>query len=131
MIINIRPDQPSEKSFGIVFSIVFFLIGVYLFLKGSRIYVLVFYFSILFIFLAYVAPKFLSYPNWLWFKFGLILGVVVSPVIIGFVYFSTVVPIGLIMKLIGKDLLNQKLDKKSKTYWQTKEAPTSTMQDQF
>jgi len=125
------PQAPTEKSFGIVFSILFLIIALYPLISSHSIHAWSLALSALFLALAYVAPKTLTIPNELWYKFGLLLGSIVAPIVMALVYFTTVVPIGLIMRLIGKDLLKQKLDENSKTYWQTKEAPTSTMQDQF
>ena len=78
-----------------------------------------------------MAPKILSVPNKLWFKLGLALGGVVAPVLMALVYFTTVVPIGLIMRLMGKDLLRQKLNKNAKSYWIERNAPMGSMRDQF
>ena len=81
--------------------------------------------------LSYLAPKKLSVPNKLWFKLGLALGAVVAPVIMALVYFTTVVPIGLIMRLMGKDMLRQKLDKNIKSYWINRDQPMRPMKNQF
>ena len=81
--------------------------------------------------LAYLAPKVLSVPNKLWFKLGIGVGSIFAPVVMAVIYFSTVVPIGLIMKLIGKDLLRQKLDKNAKSYWIERNEPMGSMKDQF
>jgi hypothetical protein len=125
------PKISTEKSFGIVFSILFMIIALYPLTNNNPIHAWSLVMSALFLTLAYIAPKTLTIPNKLWYKFGLLLGSIVAPIVMALVYFTTVVPIGLIMRLIGKDLLKQKLDKSSKTYWQTKEPATSTMQDQF
>ena len=61
----------------------------------------------------------------------MVLGAVVAPVVMALVYFTTVVPIGLIMRLIGKDLLRQKLDKNTKSYWIERNEPMGSMKDQF
>ena len=125
------PPLPTEKSFGIVFSILFIFISIYPLTNSSPIHTWTLLISVLLLILAYVAPKTLTIPNRLWYRFGLLLGSIIAPFVIALVYFTTVVPIGLIMRIICKDLLNQKLDKTSKTYWQTKAPVTSTMQDQF
>jgi hypothetical protein len=85
----------------------------------------------IFFLLAYVAPKVLAIPNRLWFKLGLALGAVIAPVVMALIYFITVVPIGLIMRLMGKDMLRQKIDKNAKSYWILREQPTGSMRDQF
>jgi hypothetical protein len=125
------PTRPTEKSFGIVFSILFLIIAIYPLTSNHPIHVWSLVLSTLFLILAYIAPKSLTIPNKLWFKFGLLLGSIVAPIVMALVFFTSVVPIGLIMRFIGKDLLKQKIDKNCKTYWQTKEPSASTMQDQF
>ncbi len=87
--------------------------------------------ALIFFALAYIAPKVLSAPNKLWFKLGIALGAFVAPIVMVFVYFTTVVPIGLVMRLMGKDLLRQKLDKNAKSYWIERSQPVGSMKDQF
>ena len=124
-------EQSSEKSFGIVFSIVFLIVSLYPLtnFKGISIWALII--SIIFLLLAFIAPKVLSLPNKLWFKFGLLLGSIVAPIVMAFVYFVTVLPTGLIMRLLGKDLLKQKLDKNAKSYWVKRSEPMGSMKNQF
>ena len=123
--------QPSEKSFGIVFSIVFLIVALYPLInsEGLRIWALVA--SIIFFFLAFIAPKVLVFPNKLWFKFGLLLGSIVAPIVMAIVYFVTVLPTGLIMRILGKDLLKQKPDKNAKSYWIERSEPMGSMKNQF
>jgi len=128
---HIAIEQSSEKSFGIVFSIVFLIVALYPLInsEGLRIWALVA--SIIFFFLAFIAPKVLVFPNKIWFKFGLLLGSIVAPIVMAFVYFFTVLPTGLIMRLLGKDLLKQKLDKNAKSYWIERKEPMGSMKNQF
>ena len=128
---HIAIEQSSTKSFGIVFSIVFLIVAIYPLInsEGLRIWALVA--SIIFFFLAFIAPKVLVFPNKLWFKFGLLLGSIVAPIVMAFVYFVTVLPTGLIMRLLGKDLLKQKLDKNAKSYWVKRSEPMGSMKNQF
>jgi hypothetical protein len=127
----IPTEKSSEKSFGVVFSIVFFIVALYPLInsEGLRIWALVV--SATFLLLAYVAPKILSLPNKLWFKFGLLIGSIVTPIVMTLVYFVTVLPTGLIMCLLGKDLLKQKLDKNAKSYWIERKEPMGSMKNQF
>ena len=127
----IQTEQSSEKSFGIVFSIVFLIVALYPLInsEGLRIWALVV--SIIFFLLAFLAPKILVLPNKLWFKFGLLIGSIVAPIVMAFVYFVTVLPTGLIMRLLGKDLLKQKLDKNAKSYWVKRSEPMGSMKNQF
>ena len=128
---HVSTEQSSEKSFGVVFSIVFLIVALYPLInsEGLRIWALVI--SIIFFFLAFIAPKVLVFPNKLWFKFGLLLGAIVAPIVMAFVYFVTVLPTGLIMRLLGKDLLKQKLDKNAKSYWIERKERMGSMKNQF
>jgi hypothetical protein len=124
-------NTSTEKSFGIVFSIVFLIVSLYPLINSEsfRIWALVVSFS--FVSLAFLAPKILSIPNKLWFKFGILLGSIIAPIVMALVYFSTVLPTGLIMRLLGKDLLEQKLDKNAKSYWIERSEPMGSMKNQF
>ena len=128
---HVSTEQSSEKSFGVVFSIVFSIVALYPLVnsEGLRMWALVV--SIIFFLLAFIAPQVLSLPNKLWFKFGLLIGSIVAPIVMAFVYFVTVLPTGLIMRLLGKDLLKQKLDKNAKSYWIERKEPMGSMKNQF
>jgi len=121
----------SEKSFGIVFSIFFFLVAIYPLLHQGDVHIWAILISIGLLFLAYVYPNLLRAPNRLWFKFGVFLGAIVAPVVMFLVYVVTVVPIGFIMKLFGIDIINKKIDPTKQSYWQDKKTSPSTMKDQF
>ena len=121
----------SNKSFGIVFSIVFLLIAIYPLInsEGLRVWSLII--AIIFLFLGLINSKILTPLNKLWFKFGILLGKIVSPIIMGVIFFLVVTPIGLLMRLFGKDVLNLKLNKKESSYWVEKVGPKSKMKNQF
>ena len=121
----------SEKGFGIVFAVVFSVIGLYPVLNGESVKLWPLGIAIILILIAYLAPKILSVPNRLWFKLGMILGAVIAPVVMALVYFLAVTPTGLIARLMGKDLLRQKLDKNAKSYWIEREQSERSMKDQF
>lgn len=127
----IELESGSEKSFGIIFAVVFLLISLYLLEENKGLHLWPLIISLIFFLLAYLAPKVLSVPNKLWFKLGIGVGSIFAPFVMAVIYFSTVVPIGLIMKLIGKDLLRQKLDKNAKSYWIERNEPMGSMKDQF
>ena len=128
---DVSSEQSSEKSFGIVFSIVFLIVALYPLInsEGLRVWALVV--SIIFFLLGFLAPKILVLPNKLWFKFGLLIGSIVAPIFMAFVYYVTVLPTGLIMRLLGKDLLKQKLDKNAKSYWIERSEPMGSMKNQY
>ena len=123
--------QSSEKSFGVVFSIVFLIVSSYPLINSESLRIWALVVSIIFFLLAFLTPKILVLPNKLWFKLGLLLGSIVAPIFMAFVYFVTVLPTGLIMRLLGKDLLKQKLDKNTKSYWVKRSEPMGSMKNQF
>ena len=86
--------------------------------------------SIIFLVLGLLNSKILTPLNKLWFKFGIILGEIISPLIMGIIFFLVVTPIGLLMRIFGKDVLNLKYNK-NQTYWIEKNGPKSKMKDQF
>jgi len=120
----------SNRSFGIVFSIVFLLIAIYPIINNedTRLWSLII--SFIFLVLGIINSKLLTPLNKLWFKFGLLLGRIVSPVIMGVIFFLVVTPTGFIVRIFGKDLLNLKLNK-DKSYWIEKSGPKSKMKNQF
>ena len=120
----------SNRSFGIVFFIVFLLIAVYPLLKGNDLRIWSLIISFIFLTLGLINSKILKPLNKLWFKFGLLLGKFISPLIMGIIFFVVVTPIGTIMRLLKKDLLNLKYNKKE-TYWIDKSGPKSKMKNQF
>ena len=120
----------SNRSFGIVFFIVFFIISLFPLLKGNDIRIWSLLVSLIFLVLGLINSNILSPLNKLWFKFGLLLGNFISPIVMGLVFFLVVTPTSLFMRLIGKDLLN--LNKKNvKSYWIDKTGPKSKMKNQF
>jgi len=120
----------SNRSFGIVFFIVFLLIALYPLLKANDLRTWSLVISFIFLILGLTNSKILTPLNRLWFKFGLLLGRFISPIIMGIIFFLVVTPIGIIMRLLKKDLLNLKYNKK-KTYWIDKSGPKSKMKNQF
>ena len=120
----------SNRSFGIVFFIVFLLIATYPLLKGNDVRFWSLLISFGFLILGLMNSKILSPLNKLWFKFGLILGKIISPLIMGIIFFVVVTPIGIVMRVLKKDLLNLKYNQKE-TYWIEKTGPKSKMKNQF
>ena len=120
----------SNKSFGIVFFIVFLIISIYPMLNSENIRIWSLIISFIFLVLGLLNSKLLNPLNKIWFKFGLFLGKIISPVIMGVIFFFVVTPIALLMKLLQKDLLNLKFNK-NKTYWIEKSGPKSKMKNQF
>ena len=92
----------SNRSFGIVFFVVFFIIAIYPLLNDGSVRLWSLIISIIFLILGLLNSKILSPFNKIWFKFGLLLGKIVSPVVMGFIFFIIVTPIGLLMRILEK-----------------------------
>ena len=120
----------SNKSFGIVFSIFFLIIALYPLVNGDGIRVWSIIVSLIFLFLGLIKSKILTPLNKIWFKFGIFLGKIVSPLVMGVIFFLVVTPIGILMKILKKDLLNLKFNN-NKSYWIETNEPKSKMKNQF
>ena len=121
----------SNRSFGLVFFIVLLIISIYPMFYDGQIKIIFLVLSVIFLILG-LLNSILLYPlNLAWFKFGLFLGKIISPIIMGIIFFLVVTPIGLLMRLLGKDVLNLKLNKKQGSYWIEKVGPKSKMKNQF
>jgi|TARA_B100000795_G_C22652024_1_gene380665 hypothetical protein len=120
----------SNKSFGIVFFLFFLIVAIYpMFFDGNlRVWSIII--SIIFLILGLLNSRALTPLNLLWFKFGILLGRIVSPIVMGLVFFVIVTPTGLIMKFLNKDLLNLKKSK-SKSYWIKRTTLKTDMKNQF
>ena len=120
----------SNKSFGIVFFVVFLLIGLWPILNENEIRIWPVIISFIFLILGLFNSKVLTPMNKLWFRFGIHLGNFIAPIVMGIVFFLVVSPTGLLMKLLKKDLINLKKNNE-KTYWIEKKEITSKMKNQF
>ena len=126
--------KSSERSFGIVFSLLFLIIGLFPLLSGNNIRLWSLIVAVAFFVVALGFPRILCPLNALWFKFGILLGKIMSPIILGLVFLISIVPIGLIMRGLGKDILNIRLDKTKESYWidRTPSGPKKeSMKNQF
>ena len=121
----------SNRSFGLVFFTVFLIVGLWPLKAGGSINFWLIIISLIFLCLGLTNSKFLSPLNKLWFKFGITLGAIIAPIVMCIIYFLVVTPIGLIMKIMGKDLLNLQYNKSIKTYWIKRNIPVGTMKRQF
>ena len=120
----------SNKSFGVVFFLFFLIVSIYPLFKDGNIRVWSIIVSIIFLILGLLNSRILTPLNKLWFKFGILLGNIVSPIIMGLVYFVIVTPTSFIMRILGKNLLNLKKVNK-KTYWVERSKVKSKMKNQF
>lgn len=113
----------SERSFGLIFSAVFGLVGVWPVLQGETLRWWSLAVAAAILAIALIRPGLLAHPNRWWTRFGMLLGGVVSPLVLGVLYYFTVVPVGFLMRIAGKDSLRLKFEPKSGTYWIQREPP--------
>ena len=123
-------QMSSNRNFGIVFFLVFLFIAVYPLNYNGEIRIWSIIVSSIFLILGLLNSKILTPLNKLWFRFGIFLGRIISPIIMGIIFFLVVTPTGLIMRVFGKDLLNLKYNK-NKSYWIKKNGQKSKMKNQF
>ena len=122
---------PSNRSFGLVFFVVFLIVALWPLKSGEDFRLWSLTLSIIFLILGVLNSKFLTPLNKLWIKFGFFLGAIVSPIVMGIVYFLIVTPIGLFMRFLGKDLLKKNKVKNAPTYWTKRDKHKSSMKKQF
>ena len=120
----------SNRSFGIVFFVVFLVIGLWPALSDNELRIWSIVISLIFFILGILNSKILTPLNKVWFKFGILLGNFIAPIVMGIVFFLVVTPTGLLMKLFRKDLINLKKNNE-KTYWIEKKEINSSMKNQF
>ena len=122
----------SNRSFGLVFFVVFIMIALWSF-RGdlNQIKILPLFISVFFLVLGLLNSKILTPLNKIWFKFGIFLGNIIAPLVMGIVFFLVVTPTGMIIKMFGKDLLGLKFDHKKHSYWIKRDKTNTTMRKQF
>jgi len=120
----------SNRSFGIVFFLFLLIIAIYPLINDGELRLWSLFISIVFLFLGLVNSKILNPLNKLWFKFGIFLGKIISPLVMGIIFFLVVTPIGLLMRLLNKDLLNLRFNNND-SYWIEEIEPKSKMKNQF
>ena len=120
----------SNRSFGIVFFVVFFIIAFYPLINNQEIRIWSLLIYLIFFILGLINSNFLTPLNKIWTKFGMLLGKILSPFIIFFIFYLVVTPIGLFMRLLKKDLINLKFNSE-KSYWIKKTSQKTNMKKQF
>ena len=122
--------KSSNRSFGVVFFIFFLLIAIWPMFKGGEIRIWSILLSLFFLTFGILNSKVLTPLNYFWIKFGDLLGRVIAPVVMGFIFFLVVTPIGLFMRILGKDILRLSLSDE-KSYWIKREKNIQTMKKQY
>ena len=124
-------SKSSNKSFGLLFFVVFLVFGLWPLKNGESINLYLISSSLIFLFLGLMNSRILSPLNNIWVKFGKILGMIIAPIVMALVYFVILTPIGLTMRIFGKDLLGLKFKKKQDTYWIKRKKNIGSMKKQF
>ena len=125
--INIKPKD--NITFGILFFIVFLIIGLYPLKNGLNIRLWSLGLSFVFLMITFIRPNLFTPLNKLWIQFGILLGKIISPIVMGLVFFFVVTPIGILVRLFKKDVMG--LKKKETSYWINREDKTQSMRKQF
>ena len=123
-------SSSSNRSFGIVFFAFFLIVGLWPIYNYSTIRTWAIVVALIFLILGILNSKYLTPLNKIWIKFGLLLGKIVSPIVMGIIFFIVITPIGFIMKLFGQDLLNKKYSQNS-SYWINRKDKFGSMKKQF
>jgi len=124
-------SQSSNRSFGLLFFIVFLIIGLWPLKNGDNLNLYFSITSLIFLILGLVNSKLLSPLNKIWIKFGEILGVIIAPIIMTLVYFVILTPVSLVVRVFGKDILGLKFINKQQTYWINRKKNMGSMRKQF
>ena len=131
---NVEIKGSSDRSFGLVFTAVFVIVGLFPLLGDGPIRIWALIFAALFLAISFIRPTLLAPLNLVWFRFGMLLGKIVTPIVMGLLFFLTITPIGLIMRATGKDPLRTRLEPEAESYWQKRDAesqPLNSMRDQY
>jgi len=122
---------PSNRSFGIVFFVFFFILASWPLLNNGQILKLPLFLSFIFLLLGVFNSNILTPFNKIWMKFGLLLGSVISPIVMGVIFFGIITPTGFILRIFKKDILMLKIKPNNSTYWIDKDNSNNDMKNQF
>ena len=124
-------SKSTNRSFGLLFFIVFLILGVWPLKNGANLNIYLISISGIFLILGLVNSKLLSPLNKSWIKLGAVLGMIIAPIVMAIVYFIFLTPISFLVRLVGKDLLSLKFNKKKNTYWIIRKKNIGSMRKQF
>ena len=122
-------SKKNNITFGILFFILFIIIGLYPLKSGGVIRIWSIILSSVFLIITFIKPNLFTFLNKLWIKFGILLGKIISPIIMGFVFFFVVTPTGILVKILKKDVMG--LKRGASTYWVTRKDKVQSMKKQF
>ena len=131
MNLDKNKNVSSNRSFGLMFFVVFLIVALWPLNSGENLRLGSLVISIVFFILGIFNSRLLSPFNKLWFKFGIFLGSIISPIVMAVIYFIVVTPTGMFVRLLGKDLLRTRETLDVSTYWIKPDKRQSTMKNQF
>ena len=126
-LFNIK--RKNNITFGILFFIFFLILGLYPLISSKPIRVWSVALSLVFLIITIIRPNLFTFLNKLWIKFGVLLGKIISPIVMGLVFFFVVTPIGIFVKILKKDVMG--LKREASSYWITREDKIQSMKKQF
>jgi energy-coupling factor transporter transmembrane protein EcfT len=126
-LINIK--RKDNITFGILFFVFFLIIGLYPLKSDGAIRIWPVFFSLVFLIITIIRPNLFTFLNKLWIKFGILLGRIISPIVMGLVFFFVVTPIGVLVRILKKDVMG--LKRGASSYWINREDKVQTMKKQF
>lgn len=128
---QLQESEASDRSFGFLVGAFFLVLGFIRLLKGGQVRWWAVGVAAALLLLAFIAPSLLRQPKRAWLFLGFLLGMVVNPIVLGFLFFVVITPAALIMRLFGRDAMHLRGDPAVSTYWQTRSDPPSDMSEQF
>jgi hypothetical protein len=127
--INSSKSLRDNIVFGSLFFIFFLIIGLYPLKSGGVIRVWSVVFSLVFLIITIIRPNLFTFLNRLWIQFGILLGKIISPIVMGFVFFFVVTPTGIFVRILKKDVMG--LKRGTSSYWINREDKVQSMKKQF
>ena len=125
----IKITKKNNIAFGILFFVFFLIIGLYPLVLSEPIRIWSIIVSLVFLIVTIIKPNLFTFLNKLWIKFGILLGKIISPIVMGLVFFFVVTPIGIFIKILKKDVMG--LKRGASSYWITREDKLQSMKKQF
>jgi predicted membrane metal-binding protein len=133
-VTHVPPKIGSERSFGLVFAGVFVVIALWPLMRGDKLHLWWLVIAAGFLGVAFVAPRALAPLNRFWFRTGMLLGKIVTPLVMGILFFLVVTPVGFLVRFSGKDPLRLAFEPASKSYWIKRSPPgpvAGSLKNQF
>ena len=128
-VVDNSVSKKNNIIFGMIFFLLFLVIGLYPLKSDGDIRIWSIVLSLVFIIITIIKPNLFTFLNKLWIKFGILLGKIVSPIIISFIFFFLVIPTGIFVRILKKDIMGLKRRKSS--YWINRDNKLQSMKKQF